>query len=165
MKSLLKVTNKIGEITGEITGVKMVKLFHPSLFNRRCGEFLQFPTLPQTYLIPLSSQCMYCLPPPPRSLPISNLENCPRHPSRTDKDRWRWMLSAAACCEIGNPWRRNRLHAVFPLALLTLLYAIFPMMSSLIFYTDMKENMWSRLRDSWPGDSRNLAHIFSCISV
>ena len=33
----------------------------------------------------------------------------------------------------------------------------------------MQENMWARLRDSRPGacmlDSRNLAYVFSCISV
>ena len=36
------------------------------------------------------------------------------------------------------------------------------------YCTDMQENMWARLRDSRPWharDSRNLAHVFSCISV
>ena len=49
VKFLFKFTNKIGEITGEW----LVKLFHRSLVNRWCGEFLQFPTLAAAHSIPI----------------------------------------------------------------------------------------------------------------
>ena len=41
MKFLFKLTNEIGEITGE----SLVKQHHRSPVNHWCGEFLQFPTL------------------------------------------------------------------------------------------------------------------------